>query len=227
MKKSLFLIFSFILLFFSGCTQSLSYQSSKHLSEFDNICFAYFSESCKISYICGKREKNYQIDGKNNKLINFGILQVDFFGSFQLESITAKLFVNNKMYELKLIYNPIDFSFVQDFKLIVKSTDKLFVKIIVKTKNNEFILENKLNRTNENWIVNNADALKIATNCLQDELNNNFVVNGKLQAEVFVQIITCKDTNKYFWLVCFVNQKKQKLQIIIDPITANFLVDEN
>lgn len=207
-----------------GCSQSMFFKIKKRIAEIDNLCFSAYCDYYKISYLTGKREEEYMLNGTNTKLVKFGLLQIELYFEQKIDSIKAELYVNNKIYIKDLIYNPIDFSYVQDFKILVKQTDHLYVKFLITENDTINIIETTLNCENKNWKIDGTQALKIATDKLSKNLSKCFK-GTVFQGEVFIQIMSKKGFNKYFWLVCFYLKNGEKFQVLIDPITLNCLID--
>lgn len=223
-KLYLFCSILLVLILF-GCNQSLYSKIKRNISELDQLCFAVVKADCKVSYITGFREGEYALNGTNTDLVLFGLLQVELTEWKDIKNIEAKLFINEKLTIKNLIYNPVDFSFVEDYKIVVKKTDLVFVSLFITRKNKVQTWESKLDCINRNWSLTANDALKLATQKLSFKLSQQFS-GTKFLGEVYVQIISQKEWNKYFYLVCFYLQNGSREQIVIDPITANYYIDD-
>jgi hypothetical protein len=123
-------------LVFIGCNQYLNITKNS-LAEIRYNIFTGNSDNFDITFMSGKREKNYVINGYNTELIDFGIITITT--NFEVDASISPSFaltVETLRYEDILEKNPFDGTYVADIKVLVADnissiTVKIFMGEIV------------------------------------------------------------------------------------------------
>lgn len=199
-----------------------NYKSLKsNLSEIRQNIFVGSSENFDITFMSGKREKDYVVNGYNTELIDFGIITITT--NFEVDASISPSFaltVETLRYEDILEKNPFDGTYVADIKVLV---DDNISSITVKIFMGEIVEEITLNNLSCSWEVSPYSALKIAYKNLSDELAP--LMRKEFLGEVYIKIIkdTILNNNNYYWYVNFVSRNGIYHSIIIDPMTSEIL----
>ena len=224
MKFFLLLIASLVI--FSSCTNKYENLLKSNTAEVREFLMEGSVKDIKASLICGKREKDYKINGYASELIEFGVL------TFELENIDEfdenlgnyVLLVGTTRYDGALEKNPFDDTLVADIKKIIDSKENVTAKIII----GEYSQEINLTLINSDWKVTSDDVYKIVASKYKDQLeivNSNNVFNG----EIYIKILNDADMYKgdYYWYVTLVTRKGGKLSLIISPYTSEILASND
>ncbi len=164
----------------------------------------------------GEREDPYILDGVPRELTEFGVITLlfkiptdDFYGV-----PTYKLTIDDNYYEGEFEKNPFDTTYVADIKS--KTSDNCQVYLLVEWNN--LHETTKLEPRNIEWEYDWKKALELATdNC--EDIVDKLIIDGELQAEVHVQIITDPSglTEQYFWYISIYGTDGSSVTIVIDP----------
>ncbi len=204
----------------AGCSRL--YQNAQNsIAEVRQNIYTGENESMVASFMAGKREEDYVINGVSTPLIEFGVIAVSLqnvnvgyakTGSFSLLS-------GKDRYSGELQLNPFDNSYVADIGKIIDTDDDISLTVTI----GSFTAEVSLQKTNVKWKLNCDDALKTACKALKSELKSW----GKksFDGEVYVKIIHDSkiSSTDYFWYVSFVNTTGTMHSVIIHPITGEIL----
>lgn len=229
MKKYIFVFVCFITCFIvlTGCS-SVEYRLAKeNIAEIRECLYVGENKEINATLSCGKREKDYVINGYATELIEFGVLTfellkpVDEFENFEPMFV---LFVGTKRYDGVLEKNPFDGTYVADIKKNINTTDVVNAKIMCGT----FSSEVNLNLLTDTWEINCEDALKIACKNQKENIKN-FEENGAFLAEVYVKIVNDEEINKdeYFWYVNFVGRKGRNFAVIINTQNGEVMAEKS
>lgn len=223
MKKICFLLFSLSFLLTSlvslvGCN-SVYNEISKNVSETRYNIFSGSNSSVTATFMCGKREKDYVVNGYSSPLIDFGVVTVTVKStSLNTDNIRAVITINTHRYEKVLEKNPFDGTFVCDIKTTTDASE-LSLKLFFGDQIEQLSLSN----LSLGWKVDNSKALKIATKAIKPQLKKQ--IQSGFNGEVYVKIIEDTKVNKgnYYWYVSFVCRNGEKHTVLIDPTTAKIL----
>lgn len=218
MKRIIFLLITICCLPLASCSGSLTGKIEKSLAEVRQVIFVGETDTIKATFMCGKREKDYVINGYNTPLIDFGIITITLKKDVDITNARAVLTADTNRYEEALEQNPFDNTLVCDFGLIT-DLDSLSVKIYLGSKVHSI----NLNQISSDWKTDYNDALKIACKSLKGELKKQ--TNGEFKGETYVKIIEDTKVNKgeYYWYVSFACRNGTKHSVIIDPATGEIL----
>ena len=203
-----------------GCNKYYNI-SKANISEIRHNIFIGSSDNFDITFMSGKREKDYVINGYNTELIDFGIVTIALKNSnIDSQIPTFALTIDTLRYEDTLEKNPFDGTYVADIGLIVDNDlPTITIKIIMGEISEEVVLTN----LSCNWKLNSYGALKLACKTLKNELRP--LMSHEFLGEVYVKIIkdTIVDNESYFWFVNFASRNGIYHSIIIDPVTSEIL----
>lgn len=204
----------------AGCSK-LYKNAQNSIAEVRQNIYIGENESMVASFMAGKREEDYVINGVSTPLIEFGVIAVSLqnvnvsyakTGSFSLLS-------GKDTYSGELQLNPFDNSYVADIGKIIDNDDDISLTVSI----GSFTSEVSLQKTNTKWKLNCDDALKTACKALKSELKSWGKKN--FDGEVYIKIIHDSkiSSTDYFWYVSFVNTTGTMHSVIIHPITGEIL----
>lgn len=208
------LMFSFVL---TGCNSTYK-EISKNISEVRYNIYVGETDTFKATFMCGKREKDYVINGYTSGLIDFGIITITLKKDLPHDNAKVVLTVDTNRYEDILEENPFDGTLVCDLKLITNSSD-LTIKVFLNGKTDEI----KLNSVSSDWKIDHNEALKLACKTLNSELKTQ--IEDGYKGEVYIKIIEDTKVNKgmYYWYVSFAGRDGIKHTVIINPSNGEIL----
>lgn len=204
---------------FIGCNKYLNVTKNS-LSEIRHNIFTGSSDNFDITFMSGKREKNYVINGYNTELIDFGVLTVTLKNpNLNYTNSSFALTINTLRYENILERNPFDDTLVADIGVLVNSdVTTINLRLIVDNVSEDIILTN----ISCDWKVDYNSALKIATKQLSEELKP--YITNEFLGETYIKIIPDTINNKdYLWYVHFVSRDGHKHSVLINPTTKEIL----
>jgi len=206
-------VFMFSILFVGCGSDDLKYFSQKvsdqRMNYFQGETTDYF-----VSFSSGVRESPYLLDGKVGDKVDFGIILIKPKNSFQIESITYDIFINNEQFVGEFEKSPFDDTYAGDINKKVLDDDVVVVKINNGSGEQEAILSS----VSKDFKVDSFKALKIAI----DELGENKTKLKEQNFEIYIKLfqdITNKIQDKY-WIVTFLCEDSQSFNVLINPTTG-------
>lgn len=206
-------------LLLTGCSANISTLVKKNLSEYrSGICYGE-SANFNATFTTGKREDPYVLNGKKEKLVEFGVLTI----TFNEEPTTPPsytLMIDTLQYSGKLERNPFNGTYVADICREVSDSTDVYLKVLGGGVNESVNLTN----VSKYWEVSYKKALKIAGDEFSEVLQN-YIKGSSLKAEVFLKIVGDLDdgTKNIYWYVCVLCQNGDTLACIVDPQTGEIL----
>lgn len=213
-------LFIFCIFLIIGCTKIETEIIKNNLSEVRYNIFLAKNDEFTVTFMSGKREIDYEINGYNTKLIDFGILTLIVNDKkIKKQDIICTLKINNKMYNVDFEQNPYDMSFVSDIKQIVSNFDKLNANLTINKKIYKMELEN----INSNWNITWEEALKIAIS--SNKKNISKLIDGKeFCGEAYVKILYDDEiSNDFYYYVNFVNRNGNNYAVMIEINSGEIL----
>ena len=205
----------------SACESPMYSKAKDNIAEIRNNIFIGENENVKATFMSGKREKEYVINGTSTLLIEFGVITFALLGDNVTRAKTGnyKVIIDSKTYEGQLELNPFDNTYVADLGSMFDSSDNIYASINVGSFESEVTLELK----NGDWQTSSTDALQIACKTLKKELKD--YDKDVWSSEVYIKIIHDDKvaSDKYFWYVNFVGRDGTNHSVIIDPYTKEIL----
>jgi len=218
--KFIFLLF-FSLIMCSSCNSKISI-IDKNLAEIREFLYEGQVEGMTVSLMCGKREKDYILDGYATALIEFGVLTFDIENIEEYDTAGSKyvLYVGNTKYEGDLQKNPFDGTLVADIKKNICVSSGVSVKIIL----NDYEKEIKLKRMDSEWNINAEDVKKIIYSNFKEEIS---LLRDKkeFRGEIYIKILNDADiyASDYYWYVSIISRTGGRLNAIISNKTGEIL----
>ena len=204
----------------TGCNKT--YKSAlSTISEIRYNIFAGCSDHFDVTFMSGRREKDYVINGYNTELIDFGIVTISVKDpDAQINNPRFSLTINTLRYDDILEKNPFDGTYVADIKNII---DDDLNSITLKLFMGDIVEELTLQNLSINWKVDSKKALKIACKELSKELAP--LITNMFLGETYIKIIkdTIINNDSYYWYVNFASRNGIYHSIIIDPMTSEIL----
>lgn len=219
MKKCLAMVFLFVsCLVLSACNNEYKLIENS-LSEIRYNIYAGESNNFSVTFMSGKRETDYVINGYNTKLVDFGVLTITLNQEINLVNPQFALTIDTLRYEDILETNPFDGTLVADIKTLINTNNDISLKIIIGDINEDI----KLTCISKGWKINHNKALKIAYKNLSKDLKP--YISTEFKGETYIKIIkdTISNNNSYFWYVNFVSRDGITHSIIINPLTGEIL----
>lgn len=222
MKKIYYFIpLMLVCIVLAGCSNL--YKSVKNnVSEVRQNIYTGESQSLVGSFMSGKREEDYVINGVSTTSIEFGVIAVSLQNINVGYAKTGQytLISGKDTYSGELQLNPFDNSYVADIGTIIDSDDEIILKVSI----GSFSDEVTLSKINTSWSINHNDALKLACKTLKSDLKGWNTKTG-FDGEAYVKIIHDSkiSSTDYFWYISFVNTTGTMHSVIIHPITGEIL----
>ncbi len=213
------LLFSSVIFF--SCSNNYFLFAKENLSESREVVFEGKSDKFFVTFMMGKREKDYSFDGISTELVDFGVLTVHVLDTKLLHATATSftLVLNEKNYSGEFEMNPYDKSFVSDIGVFEQVDGELKVNIVVGSVEQDFVLTN----VSQSWNVSSERALEIATEELKRELKE-FIENNKFLAEVYVKVLyDYKNFTGYYWHISFFGENGSSIACVIENINGEVL----
>lgn len=178
------------------------------------------TENVSATFMSGRREADYVVNGFCTKPKEFGVLTFKIDSKITLpKTVNFVLTVGTTRHDGVLEKNPFDGSFVFDLKTIIDGVEVINAKVIA----GEFVEEVELMLVTKNFNINWDNALRIACKELEGSLRE-FVVDGEFKGEVYVKLICDEDIlETYYWYVSFVSRTGKNYSVIINPQTNEIM----
>ena len=192
----------------------------RNLSEVRYNLFQGKNENFNATFMTGEREEPYILNGVADNLVDFGVITVNFLTdtSSLMGAPTYKLTIGEEFYEGNLEQDPYKKNYVADIGVKVPDNSQVYLLVEWDTLYQTV----KLDPISVDWQVNWEQALDIAVKKIGEQQFNNLIKEGKLLAEVQVQIIAdlSGTIGDYYWYVNIYGKNGSILSLVIDPNTG-------
>jgi hypothetical protein len=199
--------------------------AERNLSEVRYNLFQGSTANLNATLMSGEREDPYALDGVNEPLVDFGVITVSFLTDISglMGVPTYKLTVDDKYYEGTLEKDPFRKNYVADVGVIIPDTSQVYLLV----EWDSLYETLKLEPISTNWQVDWQKALDIAVNQIGEKRFNSLVEQGKLKAEVQVQIIADVQgiIEDYYWYVNMYGQNGSIFTVVIDPNSGGIVTE--
>lgn len=206
----------------TACTNKYENLLISNTAEVREFMMEGAATSVKASLICGKREKDYKLNGYASELIEFGVLTFTLDNVQDYDETIAKYILNvgTLRYDGALEKNPFDGTLVADIKRIIDKNENVSVKLII----GEYLQDIPLKLIGADFKVQSEDVYKIVASKYKNQLKA-ISVNNVFEGELYIKIINDADEYKgdYYWYVSLLTRKGGKLSLIISPYTSEIL----
>lgn len=220
MKKHFALIFILIcpLLVFVGCKK---YDGiTENISEITTIYYRGFDEASQAigSISVGKRETPYKIDGINEKLTDFSLIDINFNNELNVDEIQVSVFINGVENLLTMYFNPLNHHYMADLGYSLSHGSQISLQY--QGFNLTFA------DVTASFAVDSTQAISIATQYLEPQLKT-FYQNNQFKGECYLKILTMQDDDvgSLFWYFSAVSQNGDRLDIVISTADGSVIVD--
>lgn len=221
MKKYQYLtIIVLVCIVLAGCSRLLKV-ARQNIAEVRQNIYIGENENVVVSFMAGKREEEYVINGVCTPLTQFGVIAVTLQNTNigYVKSGAYSLTNESKSFSGTLVLNPFDNTYVADIGTIIDNDSPINLDITI----GSFTTSVTLNKINSQWKIDHNKALEISTKALKPQLKG-WAKKG-FDGEVYIKIIHDSkiSSTDYFWYVCFVNTSGTSHSVIIDPMTSEIL----
>ncbi len=226
MKKFICLILVLLTAVFvmNACSSKTLKLVQENIAEVRYNIYAGKAENVSATFMSGKREKDYVLNGYATSLIDFGVLTFDV-NNDNLTSNNYASFVlvtDTNIFEGALEQNPFDGTYVADIKTIIDTNSTLTATIFVGSYSQNITLHNQ----SKLWQVDYSKALNIAVKQNNKQLKQ-FVADNTFTAETYIKIL--HDANiqdsSYYWYVSFLGRNGTKIAVLINPYNGKIMAD--
>ena len=195
----------------------------KNLSEVRYNLFEGKNESMVATLMTGEREDPYSLNGIAEGMVDFGIVTVKFLVDTNnlMGTPTYKLTVDDDYYEGELQENPFENNFVVDIGEQVSTNSQVYLLVEWDTLYETL----KLEPISTGWEVDYKKALEIAVEDIAEQNLKTLIKEGKLNAEVQIQIIGDPQgiLDEYYWYVNFYGRDGSVINLVINPLTGEII----
>jgi len=205
---------------FTGCNTSTLDLVLENMAEVRYNVFSGEDDVVSLTFMSGKRENPYVVNGVCEKTVDFGLLTVKFKNDDLPTSANYRINADDLEYSGALEFNNYENTFLVDIQKIVSDDTNITVAVIVGSDIYEVTLISQTKAFEITWYT----ALQIAVEEMKEDLQN-YVKNNTLDGEVYVKVIV--DINNqfsnYYWYVCIVNSDGDTNAVIIDPTSGEVI----
>lgn len=220
--KKIFLgtILVVICLVFSACGTDKVDIALSNLAEVRYNVFSAENDNFIATFMSGKRENPYIVNGICEDVVDFGMLTVKYKVEDRPMVAQYKLKINEQEFTGNLEYNTYDGTLMVDINRTVDDDANIELTVITDKEEISITLTPKTKDLEITW----RSALEIAINELGDTYQS-YINKGKLNGEMYVKVIT--DLNgsfdTYYWYVSVVGYNGSTNGVIIDPHTGEVI----
>lgn len=224
MKKKL-LVFALLLagvFTFAACGQT-KIDLKDYLIEERETLFSCSDDLYTLTYSGGMCEENYSLNGEINNLVPFGIITFARKDHAPLANDTYKytLTINDTEYTGELEKNATDNNYSIDVGVNAPTDANIKIKIAF----SGYTFDSELDNVSGLFEVDKDTALKIATDCLQDNVKN-ILSNKDTKIEVVSKVIkdySNSEISAYYWYIGVVSTNGETLGVLIDAHTGDII----
>lgn len=178
-------------------------------------------DGVSASLMCGEREVDYKINGVVTELIEFGVLTINAEDEVLLQDgVEYVLFVGTQKYIGELQKNPFDGTLVADIKEVVDKNCN--ISVLIKFASGDISI--RLQKVDEDWIIDSEDCVKILMSKYGEELKK-FINNGVFEGEVYIKIMQDNmfAINDFYYLISVYGKDGKSINVIVSPISGEIL----
>lgn len=187
-----------------------------NISEYSKHLFFGENEDAYVTVTTGTRENPYEYDGISNEKIDFFVVNTVFKTNTDQQTISSKIKIADKEYDLTLEKNPFKSSFMADLQLPATIDTK--ISLVLNEK--EIILSNK----DSAFQITSEKALEVAINSLSEEIKS-MTSKNKFNGEGYLKIINnpLQNPELYYWYFSVKGQNGKTYSLIIDTNSGEVL----
>ena len=208
-----------------GCSLGLENKIYNNLSEIVDFVVCGDSDAMSVSFMCGRREVEYKINGYSTELIPYGVLCVSLKNDDEnIGNVGYVLFVGTIKYQGDMQKNPYDGTWVADIKTIIDKNENISVDIVINETKSSF----KLKSVDEGWNVASNDLVEMLVDRYKEQLKS-MVIDSVFEGEVYIKLITDTEgySSQYYYYVAVVDRKGGSFNFLVSPKTKEILASNN
>lgn len=198
---------------FCGCGASTTDLALENMAEVRYNIFLGENETFVATFMSGKRESPYVVNGVCEKQVEFGMLTIKYKTSDMPTVAKYEVAIGDNVYSGNLEYNNYESTLMADIQHVVSDDANITVKVVTNSDEKTCTLDSKTKGMEITW----RTALDIAMESLGDAVKS-YISKGKFNGEVYVKIIT--DLNgsfdDYYWYVSIVGTNGKTNSVIIN-----------
>ncbi len=199
---------------FCGCGTTQSELILQNIAEVRYNIFSGENNIYVATFMSGKRESPYVVNGICEKQVEFGMLTVKYKSKDMPNVAQYELSIGENVYKGNLEYNNYESSLMVDIQKVVADDAQIKLKVITNIDEQTCELSPKTKDMEITW----RTALDIALESMGDDVKS-YISKNKINGEVYVKIITDLNSNfdDYYWYVSIVRTDGKTSGVIIDP----------
>lgn len=215
MKKTILVTLLAIITFaFCGCGASPTDLALENLAEVRYNIFSGENDTYVATFMSGKRETPYVVNGVCEKQVEFGMVTVKYRSPDMPTVAQYELTIGENTFKGNLEYNAYESTLMVDIQKVVSDDAQITLKVITNQDEKTCALQPKTKGMEITW----RTALDIAIETFGDDFDA-YVSKGTFNGEVYVKIITDLNGNfdDYYWYVSVVGTNGKTCSVIINP----------
>lgn len=224
MKKKILCMFVLAFALFGlGACKSKDIDINNYLIEERLNLFVASDETYLVTFSSGRREQNYDLDGKKNDLVDFGVITLSQL-DHNKPSITGEcnftLVIDDRVIDGKLLESSQDNTYSVDIGERAENNSIITIQL----EFNGTTFSKKLENVTDNFNVDKDAAIKIANSELQEELQNFKKDNKEFEAVMkIVKDYSSEETQEYYWYVGVISTNGETIGILIDANSGDVI----
>ena len=200
----------------AGCGKSTENFVKENMSETVEVYF--FGETPEVygTISSGKRELDYNIDGKSGELTDYSLFSINFYNEVFGSVIKVNLTIDGVTSEVEMELNTLNNTYMVDLGKRMSGDEVVSVEYMEE----EFELKN----VSKDFVVDADEAIEIASNELS-EVILRAKKHSNLNAECYLRVMDKRMNNfqDMFWCFTVVNVDGESFSIIISTVDGSVL----
>ncbi len=221
-KKILCLAVLMLCLFGLTACNNTKIDLNNYLIEERNNLFTAEDDNYAVTFSTGLREKEYDLDGVRNEMVDFGVLTIARIDRQPIATTGCEyvLTIDDEVLRGNLIKSELDNTYSCDLERSVLNESKIHVQINI----TGYTFEKDLENTSNDFSVDKTAAISVANSELNESLNgfskdkNNFEAVMKI-----VKDYSTSEVKNYYWYIGVVAQNGETLGILIDATNGDVI----
>ena len=199
-----------------GCGKKTESFVKENMSETVEVYF--FGETPEVygTISSGKRELDYNIDGKSGELTDYSLFSINFYNEVFGSVIKVNLTIDGVTSEVEMELNTLNNTYMVDLGKRMTGEEIVSVEYMEE----EFELKN----VSKDFVVNADEAIEIASNELSEAILRAKKYSN-LNAECYLRVMDKRMNNfqDMFWCFTVVNVNGESFSIIISTVDGSVL----
>lgn len=215
MKKTILVTLLAIITFaFCGCGASSTDLALENLAEVRYNIFSGENDTYVATFMSGKRENPYVVNGVCEKQVEFGMVTVKYRLPDMPTVAQYELTIGENTFKGNFEYNAYESTLMVDIQKVVSDDAQITLKVITNQDEKTCALQPQTKGMEITW----RTALDIAIKSFGADFDA-YISKGRFNGEVYVKIITDLNGNfdDYYWYVSVVGTNGKTCSVIINP----------